>query len=411
MSSYQDKTTKSKQKSVANRSKTESDAASVFQFKDNRPEAEAQLKLKEHIESSSRESKPIQKKGNNTGLPDKLKSGIESLSGHSMDDVKVHYNSSKPAQLNAHAYAQGTNIHLASGQEKHLPHEAWHVVQQKQGRVQPTKQLKQKVSINDDASLEKEADVMGAKAMQLKANSSTYTKKSTSSSSKETVQLFSYTRKEPLHGVTMKVKIQDTGSRLNVIDQTVPEEEQNIGQLTGYIGYEENKEEKEMVLDHFEAQPAGSGLGTLLMFELANLALSGGYKLISVNAPALSAMGAYKYFGGVPRNPEAHEAIKGMHLKAMEAEPERHADFVKTEAEEHAAAQVGKAKYFNPELESGAASEIYEDAKHTHQEAHSGVGDHERVADLRALSTQLTYDPLALYKRTLESVDARWTFK
>jgi hypothetical protein len=78
-----------------------------------------------------------------------------------MDDVKVHYNSSKPAQLNAHAYAQGTDIHVASGQEKHLPHEAWHVVQQKQGRVKPTMQLKAKVNINDDKSLEKEADVMG----------------------------------------------------------------------------------------------------------------------------------------------------------------------------------------------------------------------------------------------------------
>jgi len=52
-----------------------------------------------------------------------------------MDDVKVHSNSDKPAQINAHAYAQGTDIHPASGQEKHFPHEAWHVVQQKQGRV------------------------------------------------------------------------------------------------------------------------------------------------------------------------------------------------------------------------------------------------------------------------------------
>ena len=35
---------------------------------------------------------------NNTGMPDNLKSGIESLSGFSMDDVRVHYNSSKPAK-------------------------------------------------------------------------------------------------------------------------------------------------------------------------------------------------------------------------------------------------------------------------------------------------------------------------
>lgn len=113
----------------------------------------------------NRSKSVAQKKANNTGLPNNLKTGIEHLSGYAMDDVKVHYNSSKPAQLNAHAYAQGTDIHLASGQEKHLPHEAWHVVQQKQGRVKPTKQLKSKININDDEVLEKEADVMGAKAI------------------------------------------------------------------------------------------------------------------------------------------------------------------------------------------------------------------------------------------------------
>ena len=112
----------------------------------------------------------VQKKANNTGLPDNLKSGIENLSGHAMDDVKVHYNSNKPAQLNAHAYAQGSEIHLASGQEKHLPHEAWHVVQQKQGRVKPTMQMKGKVNINDDKGLETEADIMGASALQRKSS-------------------------------------------------------------------------------------------------------------------------------------------------------------------------------------------------------------------------------------------------
>jgi hypothetical protein len=111
---------------------------------------------------AQREEKP-----NNTGLPNQLKSGIESLSGMSLDNVKVHYNSSKPAQLNAHAYAQGSDIHVAPGQEQHLPHEAWHVVQQAQGRVKPTTQMKG-TSVNDDVSLETEADVMGAKAAQLK---------------------------------------------------------------------------------------------------------------------------------------------------------------------------------------------------------------------------------------------------
>ncbi|OKS86503.1 hypothetical protein RG47T_1959 [Mucilaginibacter polytrichastri] len=116
---------------------------------------------------------PFQLKGNNTGMPDTLKSGLESMSGFDLSDVKVHHNSDKPAQLNAHAYAQGSEIHLAPGQEKHLPHEAWHVVQQRQGRVQPTMQMKQGVPVNDDPGLEKEADVMGAQALQMKSKSST----------------------------------------------------------------------------------------------------------------------------------------------------------------------------------------------------------------------------------------------
>ena len=100
---------------------------------------------------------------NKTGLPDNLKTGIENLSGMSMDDVKVHYNSSKPSQLDAFAYTQGADIHVAPGQERHLPHEAWHVVQQKQGRVKPSVQFKG-IKANVDFLLEKEANIMGAKA-------------------------------------------------------------------------------------------------------------------------------------------------------------------------------------------------------------------------------------------------------
>ncbi len=103
-------------------------------------------------------------KPNNTGLPDNLKAGVESLSGLSLDDVKVHYNSTEPAQLNAHAYAQGTDIHVGPGQEQHLPHEAWHVVQQAQGRVKPTTQMKDGMGVNDNQGLEREADLMGARA-------------------------------------------------------------------------------------------------------------------------------------------------------------------------------------------------------------------------------------------------------
>ncbi|MHA3787022.1 eCIS core domain-containing protein [Flavobacterium hauense] len=132
------------------------------------------------------DEEPLQKKENNTGLPDNLKSGVENLSGYSMDDVNVHYNSSQPAELQAHAYAQGTDIHVAPGQEQHLPHEAWHVVQQKQGRVKPTMQMKGKVNVNDDAGLENEADTMGAKALNTTEKGSITQMKSVS---EPTVQL------------------------------------------------------------------------------------------------------------------------------------------------------------------------------------------------------------------------------
>lgn len=100
-----------------------------------------------------------------TRLPDRLKSGIETLSGVSMDDVCVHRNSASPGRIGAHAYAEGNDIHLAPGQERHLPHEAWHVVQQKRGRVRPTARLKGGTPINDDPGLEHEAEAMGARAL------------------------------------------------------------------------------------------------------------------------------------------------------------------------------------------------------------------------------------------------------
>lgn len=126
---------------------------SVFQFVDNRSEAVAQMKLHEMANNSprvkhttqiqamadknpARLQKPIQKKENNNGPPDNLKSGFRHLSGMDISDVKVHYNSDK------------------------------HVVNQKLGSVQSTRQLKSKVAINDDKGLEKKAGVMRAKALE-----------------------------------------------------------------------------------------------------------------------------------------------------------------------------------------------------------------------------------------------------
>ena len=205
MHTHATRTQKNQSKAVANESSGKrSGGETKFQFEDNRPETIAQRKLQKLMNNSPQAQQaaqfqamadsyssdviqrreymeeeeplqgkfePVQKKANKTGLPDNLKSGVENLSGYSMDDVKVHYNSPKPAQLQALAYTQGTEIHVGSGQERYLPHEAWHVVQQKQGLVQPTTQMKD-IAINDDASLENEADIMGARAQNMPHDSS-----------------------------------------------------------------------------------------------------------------------------------------------------------------------------------------------------------------------------------------------
>lgn len=90
------------------------------------------------------------------------------LSGERFPSVRVHYNSEQPRQLGAHAFAKGDNIHLAAGQEHHLPHEAWHLVQQRKGRVSAQDQ-RSGTPINQQASLEQEADRMGERLAQLSA--------------------------------------------------------------------------------------------------------------------------------------------------------------------------------------------------------------------------------------------------
>ena len=97
--------------------------------------------------------------GSGSELPATLKTSIESLSGMSLDHVHVHYNSSKPAQLNALAYAQGADIHVAPGQDRHLAHEAWHIVQQRQGRVGDNTRTHIGLS-RDERTLEVERDLL-----------------------------------------------------------------------------------------------------------------------------------------------------------------------------------------------------------------------------------------------------------
>lgn len=73
-----------------------------------------------------------------------------------MDGVRVHYNSPEPAKLHARAFTRGSDIHLGPGQEHALPHEAWHVVQQREGRVRPDGVING-IPVSLDKNMENEA--------------------------------------------------------------------------------------------------------------------------------------------------------------------------------------------------------------------------------------------------------------
>lgn len=103
------------------------------------------------------QASPTHQSSGGTSLPNYLREKIEKKSGLPMDDVRVHYNSDKPAELGALAYTQGTDVHIGPGQEEHLEHELVHVVQQKQGRVTQTT-LSHGTPINKDRKFEREAN-------------------------------------------------------------------------------------------------------------------------------------------------------------------------------------------------------------------------------------------------------------
>lgn len=114
----------------------------------------------------------VQKQENNTGMPDDVKTKMESAHNADFSNVKVHANSSRAPAVGALAYTQGNEIHFAPGHynpgsstgKKLLGHELAHVVQQRQGRVKPTTQVKG-LPVNDSRHLENEAETMGAKAV------------------------------------------------------------------------------------------------------------------------------------------------------------------------------------------------------------------------------------------------------
>jgi len=131
-------------------------------------------------------------------LPDEVQLKMEQTMGHDFSNVQIHEDSSKAAELGALAFAQGDDIHFASGQydpsskkgQELIGHEFAHVAQQREGKVQPTETLKKGVAINDDSSLEKEADQLGAQAANADASQQKTSLKSGTSSTQNPVQRY-----------------------------------------------------------------------------------------------------------------------------------------------------------------------------------------------------------------------------
>jgi hypothetical protein len=135
---------------------------------DNSTETKELLAWQESVgNNATEESMPKEKVVNKTNIPDELLEKMQQLSGFDLSDVRVHYNSKKPLEVGALAYAEGENIYIAAGQEEHLEHELWHVIQQKQGKVSATTEVNGQ-KVNDESNLEGEADKMGKEVKQQK---------------------------------------------------------------------------------------------------------------------------------------------------------------------------------------------------------------------------------------------------
>lgn len=109
-------------------------------------------------------------RGGGQALDRATRSQMERAFGTDFSAVRVHQDESA-AETGALAYAQGADLHFAPGQyDPHsraglemIGHELAHVVQQSQGRVKSPAQGKG-LPVNDDPSLEREADKEGARA-------------------------------------------------------------------------------------------------------------------------------------------------------------------------------------------------------------------------------------------------------
>lgn len=111
-------------------------------------------------------------KSKNNALPPQLQQNLESSMQQDFSGVEIHKDSERARELNALAFAEGEAIHFAPGQfdpgstegKNLIGHEFAHVAQQRDGSVQPTNVMHDGTALNDDKSLEHDADKRGENA-------------------------------------------------------------------------------------------------------------------------------------------------------------------------------------------------------------------------------------------------------
>jgi hypothetical protein len=304
--------------------------------------------------------------GISNGLPHQLRQGVETLSGISMADTTVNYNSTAPTRIGALAYAAGNQIHLGPGQEKHLPHEAWHIVQQKQGRVKPTLQAKGLV-INDDHALETEADVMGQRAVQLKTTGDMPA--------------------TPLNNLVLQ--------SADVVQRKIGLEFQAVKSI--FFKRDEIKEKKlgEHTSGYFEVQSDGSTIPDMKELELVTKPVEetadGRKELVKIMqgvARFLSKVDDGEYIAGIPSINWIDRIVKkslydtARRKLAIETfADEEKVDESKEEKAERDTRQIGRLSRFNDEVKILPKFHIPDKKKHFHPQVTVGV-KFERVAEL-----------------------------
>jgi hypothetical protein len=108
---------------------------------------------------------------NSTGMPGPVRMQAQHELAADLSDVQVKPESARARELKALAFTQGNEIHVAPGHwapdtvngQKLLGHELAHVLQQRAGRVRATVAFGG-AKVNDDPTLEREADAGGARA-------------------------------------------------------------------------------------------------------------------------------------------------------------------------------------------------------------------------------------------------------